>query len=214
MVNNPAVVLEYQLDKVGPSGIGSVDLWMTQTDGQTWTRWAEDPEVKGLTSGGKYQRTVELPGEGVYGFRLVVKSRAGRGRPAPSSGDPPEIRIEVDTTQPVAQLFEPIPDPKQRDALLLRWTAKDRNLSAKPITLEYAARPDGEWHEIVKDLPNTPEGYSWQVPPNIPVSVYLRLRVRDEAGNEGVAVTSEPQLVDLSEPEGHLLTATATPRNP
>jgi hypothetical protein len=52
------------------------------------------------------------------------------------------------------------------------------------------------------------------VPHNIPVSVYLRLRVRDEAGNEGVAMTGEPQLVDLSEPEGHLLTATVKPRRP
>jgi len=130
LVNNPELVLEYQLDKVGPSGIGSVELWLTQTDGQTWQRWAEDPDAKALTGGGKYRRTVDLPGEGIYGFRLVVKSKAGRGRPAPVSGDLPELRIEVDTTPPEAVLLEPRPDPQRKDALILQWKVKDRNLDA------------------------------------------------------------------------------------
>jgi hypothetical protein len=43
------------------------------------------------------------------------------------------------------------------------------------------------------------------VPPGTPVQVYLRVRVRDKAGNEGIAVTSSPQYVDLIEPEGSLL---------
>jgi len=213
LVNSPEVVLDYKLDKVGPSGIGSVELWLTRTDGQTWQRWAEDPDAKALTSGGKYQRTVELPGEGVYGFRLVVKSKAGRGRPAPNSGDLPELRIEVDTTPPEAELLEPLPDPQRRDALVLKWRVKDKNLDASPITLEYADTPDGKWEPIVANHANTPEGYSWKVPQG-KVSVFLRLRVRDKAGNEGIAVTAEPQLVDLSEPEGHLLDVSLAPRHP
>src|SRR5262249_19293803 len=32
------ISIDYQVDKVGPSGIGRVDLWMTQDDGRTW-RW-------------------------------------------------------------------------------------------------------------------------------------------------------------------------------
>jgi hypothetical protein len=187
---------------------------MTQTDGQIWQRFAEDPEVKGLKSGSKYQRTVELPSEGVFGFRLIVKSRAGRSRPAPGSGELPEMLIEVDTTPPVAQLFEPRPDPQHRDALVLRWTAKDRNLSNNPITLHWAERAEGPWNVIVANHANTSEGYSWKVPQDIPVSVFLRLQVRDEAGNVGTAVTSEPQLVDTIEPEGHLLGASVTPGQP
>ena len=38
------------------------------------------------------------------------------------------------------------------------------------------------------------------------------MRVRDLAGNESIAVTNEPQLVDLSEPEGHLTNVTVSPR--
>ena len=47
--------------------------------------------------------------------------------------------------------------------------------------------------------------YTWKVPPGAPVQVYLRLRVRDKAGNESVAVTTDPQFIDLVEPEGALI---------
>ena len=43
---------------------------------------------------------VELPGEGVYGLYLVVKSGVGRGKTGPKNGDMPQMRIEVDTTPP------------------------------------------------------------------------------------------------------------------
>jgi hypothetical protein len=215
LVSSPRdVVLQYKLNKVGPSGIGSVELYLTDNDGHTWQRYAEDTAVSQLTAGGIYQRTIDLPdSDGVYGFRIVIKSRAGRGRPAPVAGEAPEMRIEVDTTKPEALLLEPRPDPKKRDALIIQWRVKDRNLDDHPITLEYADQPDGKWETIVANHPDTPSGYSWQVPQG-KVSVYLRLRVRDKAGNEAVAVTSEPQLVDLSEPEGQLIDVTASPRQP
>jgi len=205
LVNDREVTLEYQLDRVGPSGIGSVELYLTRDEGQTWIRFAKDDEPeKGALPGGKYQRTLDLPGEGVFGLCLVVKSRAGMGKAPPRPGDAPEMVIEVDATPPVAQLFVPQADPQRRDALILSWSAKDRNLSGKPITLEWSEKRDGPWQPVEADLPNVGK-YSWQVPKGVPVSVFLRLRVRDSAGNESVAATSEPQLIDLSEPEGRLL---------
>lgn len=209
--NNRDLTLEYELAKVGPSGIGSVDLWWTPDDGKTWER-APSPDLKDSIKGGRYTRMVELQeGDGVYGFSLVVKSRAGLGKPAPRSGDVPEMRVELDTTAPVAQLYQPRPDPLHREALLLAWVAKDKNLSSSPITLEWSERTDGPWQSIAADLPNNGQ-YTWQLPSGMPVAVYLRLRVRDQAGNEGVAVTPEPQLVDLTEPEGRLVNVTVTPR--
>ena len=47
--------------------------------------------------------------------------------------------------------------------------------------------------------------YSWKVPASTPIQVYLRVRVRDKAGNEGIAATPTPQFVDLVEPEGALI---------
>lgn len=82
-VNHPEVVLKYELVKVGKSGIGTVELWWTRNDGQSWELYAVDPDSKGSTQNGEQQATVELPGEGVYGFNLVVKSRAGLGKAPP-----------------------------------------------------------------------------------------------------------------------------------
>ncbi len=210
-VNHPEVTLTYELARVGPSGVGSIDLWWTQNDGQSWELYAQDPEGKsGTVSNGEQQRTLELPGDGMYGFLLVVKSKAGLGKAPPRSGDVPEIRIEVDTTAPVAQLYAPQPDAQKPNTLLLRWSASDNNL-ANTIVLEYAAKREGPWLPIAAPLANAGK-YSWTLPDRLPVQVYLRLRARDLAGNESIAVTPEPQLVDLSEPEGHLLKVRVSPR--
>jgi hypothetical protein len=215
-VNVKEVDLEYELTRMGPSGIGSVDLWWTTDDGQTWEK-APNPETKDFVKEGlqpRYQRTVALlEGDRVYGFSLVVKSRAGLGKAPPRSGDVPEVRIELDTTPPVAKLFSPRQDPAKKDNLVLSWQASDKNLCDKPITVEWAEHADGPWQTIAADIVDSGQ-YSWRPAPGMPVQVYLRLRIRDLAGNEGVAVTPEPQLIDLTEPEGHLVNVSVPSRRP
>jgi hypothetical protein len=211
ILNSTELTLDYELAKVGPSGIGKVELWLTEDDGQSWQRWAEDPEAAASMRGGKYQRRIELPREGVFGFRLVVLSHAGLGEPPPKPGDPPEMRVEVDITQPRAQLYCQ-PDPQRENALLLRWECEDKNLAACPVTLEWSDEPQGTWKEIAAKLPATPGWYSWKLPEGVPVLVYLRLTVWDTAGNKAVAVTPTPQLADLAKPVGHLLRIAPTPR--
>ena len=51
-VNHPIFVMEYNLRNVGKSGIGSVDLYWTQNDGQTWQLYAVDEDVKGSIQNG------------------------------------------------------------------------------------------------------------------------------------------------------------------
>ena len=43
--------------------------------------------------------------------------------------------------------------------------------------------------------------YAWQPAPDVPPNVYLRLTVRDTAGNKAVAQTADAELIDLSVPE-------------
>src|SRR5207245_1883747 len=117
--------------------------------------------------------TANLPGEGIYGMRLVVTSRAGLGGKPPKPGEKPQMRLEVDTTPPAVKLFYPQLDPTRRDRLVLTWTASDRNLAANPITLQWAERPDSDWRPIAMDLTNSGR-YQWQLPPNMPYKVYLR----------------------------------------
>jgi hypothetical protein len=220
IVNKRQARLEFEVAKFGPSGLGSVEVYVTLDDGQTWERAPADPNatlpLTGDVRGGAPVRgTVMIPltKEGiVHGYTIVVKNRAGLGKPAPQRGDAPQIRVEVDTVPPEAKLFSPQPDPAKRDTLLLTWEAFDRNLAVNPISLEWAPKKEGPWAHIGAEmLPNSGR-YPWEVPPNIPPTVYLRLSVRDTAGNMSVALTSEPVLIDFSEPEVHVLGLDKTSR--
>jgi hypothetical protein len=212
-VNHREVALAYEITREGPSRVGSVELYWTPDDGKTWEK-APMPPVEDVVQNKRRQRIIDLQeGDGVYGFSLVIRSRAGLGKAPPRSGEIPEMRIELDTVKPLAQLFKPQADPVHHDTLILTWSAKDKNLSPTPVTLEWSERPDAPWQAIGVDLVNTGQ-YAWQLPSTMPVQVYLRLRVTDLAGNVGEAVTPEPQLVDLTEPEGHLVDVAPTVRRP
>lgn len=206
ITNSTQVTLDYEVTRQGPSGIAKVELYLTGDDGRSWQHYYEDLSRKP-------PMVVNLPGEGVFGLRLVVTSGAGLARRPPQSGDLPQMRVEVDLTPPAVRLFPAQPDPTRRDALLLTWNASDRNLAANPITLEYAERPDGPWQTIAKELTNTGR-YQWLLPPNPPVRVYLRARAIDAAGNEGRDQTPEPILIDPNEPEGQIKGIVRTTRRP
>jgi hypothetical protein len=212
-VNNREVALAYEITREGPSRVGAVELWWTPDDGKTWDK-APMPPVEDAVQNNRRQRRIDLlEGDGVYGFSLVLRSRAGLSKRAPKPGDIPEMRIELDTVKPQATLFKLQADPQRRDTLILTWNATDKNLGPTPITLEWSQVPEGPWQPIAVDLANTGQ-YAWQLPSTMPVQVYLRLRARDLAGNVGEAVTPEPQLVDLTEPEGHLVDIAPVVRRP
>ncbi|MGH9675840.1 MAG: hypothetical protein ACRD36_01955, partial [Candidatus Acidiferrum sp.] len=209
VINSRQAKLDFQVGKYGPSGLGNVEVYITTDDGSTWTQMPTEhnvslPSSADIRSGAPVRGSVmvELKQEGVvHGFYIVVKSRAGLGKEPPRQGTMPQLRIELDTTVPVATLYEPKPDPGRRDTLLLGWDASDKNLAANPVSLEWSEQRDGPWNAIGPNaLPNTGK-FSWQVPANVPPAVYLRLTVRDTAGNVAVAKTNEPVLVDLSIPE-------------
>jgi hypothetical protein len=209
-VNNRQVTLEYDVTKFGPSGVSNVDVYVTRDDGRSWQPWGavqnvslpSPTDLKGPAAALRRSLTVDLPAEGVYGFYLVVKSGVGLGKPPPQGGTLPQVRIELDMTPPKADLYQLQPEPSRRDALVVSWEVSDRNLTAHPVTLEWAERRDGRWEQIATDLPALPSRFTWQLPPGgIPPRVFLRLTVRDNAGNVSVAETPEPVLVDLNEPE-------------
>jgi len=227
-VNQQLVKLQYEIKRQGPSGIGGMQVWLTKDDGETWSPFAEVKDIHNEAAHGRQERDFEFRDkydmpfpDGVYGLFLVVKNRAGLGR-EPRPGDAPEIRIEIDTKPPLAQLFKPVPDPQNPSQLLLKWSAQDKNLADAPIHLEYAEKREGPWQPIELNLKNTGRysnqrvtgDYTWKVPPGAPVQVYLRLRVRDKAGNESVAVTADPQFIDLIEPEGALIGVLPHPKRP
>jgi hypothetical protein len=201
--------IEYTVDKVGASGLGSVDLYVTRDDGATWQRLtgeqlpAPAPGLDGVTPA-KRSIAAELPGEGRYGFYLIVRSGVGLGKPPPRNGDRPQMRVEVDMTPPEGTLYSLQPAQGQADSVIVRWKASDLNLTERPVRLEWAERKGGPWSPMSEsDLPNTGY-YTWKLPPRIAGKVYLKMTITDLAGNTGVAESAEPVTIDLMEPEARI----------
>lgn len=210
LVNRADVKLDFDVTNIGPSGFGTVEVHVTIDEGAHWTQLPPDPatiqppEMRGLGQA-RGSVSVHLPEDRkVFGFYLIVRSRAGMGKERPLPGTAPQIRLERDLEAPVAKLIAADPDPTRHDTLILKWSATDPNLTDRPITLQWAPKPDGPWEFIGgPDLPNTTSSYAWQVPPTAAAatSVYLKLTVRDGAGNEAVAQTKDPVVVDMNIPE-------------
>lgn len=215
VTNSQRITLDYEVARLGPSGVGSVELYVSRDEGRTWLPGGSEkitaaPEQPGTLPTMRRSLTVEVPDEGTYGFYLVVKNGVGLGKPPPRSGEPPQMRVEVDRTPPQAKLWPLQPDPTRRDALVFIWKAEDKNLGNSPVTLQWARQPGGPWETIgAPELPNTGR-YVWQVPAGVPPQVYLRLAVRDMAGNVDFAETRDPQPVDLVEPEVKILRLSGT----
>jgi hypothetical protein len=198
LLNSTHAELAYQLDQVGPSGVGKVEVWMTSDEGKTWKKLCEDKNRKSPVE-------FDLPGEGVYGLTLVVSNGYGMGDPPPAKGDQPDAWIEVDTTKPVAQLLgvRPLMGDKG-GALQITWSAKDKNLGADCIGLSFANSKEGPWMPIGKNLKND-GAYRWPVPRDAGAEFFVRLEVSDRAGNTTVCESPDKVVLDMSHPKDSAL---------
>ncbi|MCR4412377.1 MAG: hypothetical protein NUV77_08135 [Thermoguttaceae bacterium] len=185
--------LEYDVESVGPSGIARVELWGTRDGGRTWTSF-------GLDDDRRSPFFVTVNEEGVFGFRVAVQSGAGLGGDPPKSGDPPDLWVAIDLTKPTCRILsaEQAAGP-QGGQLIIRWEAADAALAPKPVTLLYGQDRDGPWVPIASGLENSGQ-YAWTIDRRVPSRVYLRLEVRDEAGNLGIFETREPVSLDQLRP--------------
>ncbi len=193
MVNSRTFELAYDVDSVGPSGIGRVELWGTRDGGQSWRRFT-------VENGNRSPLLVKVDEEGLYGFRVVVTNGAGIGGKPPRSGDPPDIWIGVDLTKPTARIVSAEPGvDSEAGRLIISWQADDLMLAARPVSLLFSTSRGGPWTPIASGMENTGR-YAWPIDSRTPPQVYLRLEVRDEAGNVGVHELTEPVIIDQSHP--------------
>lgn len=189
VVGKDQVFLDYQIDNKGASGVGKVEVWITRDHGQSWKKLCEDIDHKSPAE-------AELPGEGVYGITLVVTNGRGFGGTPPSAGDAPEMTIEIDHTKPVAEITGIQPGTGSNSgSLIVSWTARDKNLGTEPIDLFYAASPQGPWQPIARGLANDGQ-YRWTMPASSDSEAYIRLVVRDAAGNVTQVETTQPVTLD------------------
>ena len=197
-VNKTHAFLQYQIDHIGPSGIGKVEVWLTRNKGQTWQKLSEDSKQPSLIE-------VDLPGEGVFGIRLVMSNGRGFGATPPSPGDTPDWWIEVDTTKPQVELRGlRMGTAQDSGCVFITWAAQDKNLTSEPIDLYFALAPDGPWQPIAQNLKNDGH-FCWRMPAYLGTEAFVRVIAHDTAGNATIADFPQPvPLDDMSRPRGRL----------
>ena len=191
MVNSKRVTLNFELKDVGASGVSGVELWCTQ-DAHTWKKG----EIEAQTN---HSFTVEVKEEGLYGFTLLARNGSGVGKEdAPAPGEQPQVWVMVDVTKPTVQISSvEITRAGKEPTVEIHWSAKDKNLGPKPITLSYAEQPEGPWTPIAAGVENSGQ-YEWQPPTTAPHRLYLRVEAVDMPGNSAWAQTANPLRLDAA----------------
>ncbi len=192
-INSRVFQLTYDTKSLDGTGNVPVQLWGTRDGGKTWQSYGTDPN-------GQSPMLVTVPDEGIYGFQMVVQNGNTAGRP-PLPGEVPRTWIGIDLTKPIGRITQARQGiGRESDRLFLNWEAADnRVLAEKPITLYYSERAGGPWILIASELPNSGR-YTWQLSNKLPQHVYLRLEVRDVAGNSALFEMPDPVALDLSAP--------------
>jgi hypothetical protein len=196
-VNSLRFELMYEVDAVGSSGVARVELWATRDGGRHWESFGEDDDCSS-------PMLVEVDGEGIYGFRVVVESGAGRRGLLPKPGDLPDVWVGVDLTRPHARLVaaeQGVGD--DAGELIIDWEADDEQLAVRPIALAFSESPGGPWTNIASGLENTGR-YAWRLDRHVPERIFLRLEVRDEAGNVATVESQDAVSIDRARPQGRI----------
>ncbi len=181
--------LDYDINSIDPSGVGQIDLWMTRDRGRTWKLWGQDPDSVSPFP-------VEVTEEGIYGFRIVVRSKDGLAGRGPMRGEEADMWVQIDVTAPLAKITSvPYGRGSEAGQLVVNYAVADSNLTLRPNRIQWSTNPDGPWTTIEENLRN--EGrLLWKPGPNIPRRIFLRIEAVDRAGNVGVHHLE--QAIDIS----------------
>jgi hypothetical protein len=172
VVNTRRLQINYEVKDVGPSGLAAVELWYTHNGG-AWAKYGDAPQQPPFV--------VDVADEGVYGFTLLARNRAGQGKSRPYPGDKAQITVEVDTTKPAVEVATPQVNGQEKTLTIL-WQASDKNLGPQPIALCWSRDPAGPWVPIITQLENTGR-YVWKLPAGVPSRVWVQVEASDLAGN-------------------------------
>jgi len=192
LVNTSVFDIAYQIDDVGPSGVGAVELFVTEDGGQQWFKYGMDEDLRSPIQ-------VDVQGEGTFGFAVRVRNGLGFSDTPPQPGEAPTIVVSVDQTPPQIEFPQPALTAEGNGVVMLKWRLLETNLAGNPVRLEFANAPAGPWTPVFDWQPDT-GGSQWAVRPGTPPAIYFRLLARDAAGNIGVAQTPQPVMIDMKRP--------------
>jgi hypothetical protein len=191
--------IRYTLRDIIADDVIRVEFFITRDMGNTWERYGEDPDRVS-------PMTVQLEGEGVYGFVCVATDRFGNREREPGPRTRPETVIIVDRTPPTAKWLSPLQDVLSKGSPVeFRWEAGDRYLRTSPVRIQYAQNAqsnldrNANWQDLEINLP--PEGsISWFPPANASGRYNFRLVAEDRAGNLGIAYNPSTLIIDTIPP--------------
>ncbi len=195
LVNSQSFRVAYELDNVGPSGVSSVELYITEDKGSRWYHYGSDPDRMSPFE-------VSVPRDGEYGFAFRVRNGVGVIATPPQPGDLPEVRVSVDRAPPLVQLL-PIREGVGKNQVVIEWTAQDKQLDENPIALYHAHQQGGPW-ELIQGWTKNSGTLTWDVPSTFDKKLYVRLEVRDTAGNVTTVQTDRPFMLDQSKPKARV----------
>jgi len=191
LVNKTHVNIDYNIKKVGPSGVSKIEVYATTDQGLSWKSLGVDTDLHSPLK-------INLPGEGVYGIRMVAVNGNGFGGQKPNPGDRPNTIIEVDLTGPKIQDWRVAAG--KNGNLDVYWNVADKNIAAEPITLSYRTRANENWKPMTPKMKNS-GSYHWPISRDLAAQYFVRLEATDRAGNVSTCETTNPILVDRTEPE-------------
>lgn len=198
VVNSRRFQVGYAVDDVGPSGIGSVELFITQDQGRKWWKYGDDPDRRSPFD-------VEVPQDGEYGFAIRVRSGVGLTNDPPLPGEPPSVTVAVDQTPPTVELLSAQQGQgASSNRVQVRWRIADEHLASKPVSVYYSATRNGPW-ESVSGWTDDQGGFEWPVTAGSPAQFYVRVVARDVAGNTSKAESAQPILVDMARPTARIV---------
>ncbi len=185
LVNTRQFALDYELHDIQADAIAEVQLWATDDGGAHWAQWGTDQDHASPVE-------VQVRQEGVFGFRVVVSHRNGFSSRPPINGDPADIWVQVDSTAPVVSLTSAVYGSGLTAGQIdIQWQASDPLLTPRPVSLYYSGSATGPWTPIERGLANT-GAYQWRVPPSITSEFFLRIEVKDRAGNRSEHQLEQP----------------------
>jgi hypothetical protein len=207
LVNNRKITLDFKIRDRGPSGVGSIDLWVTRNR-QDWKKIEPSSQLPG-DGAETASLTFQAPTDGTYGFTIIARSRANLAQPDPIRGDEPMVWIEVDETKPEAEFVEvKFATPGDPRSLMVTWKATDKNLDPQAVILEYSETQNGDWKLLAEGLATNSQGlgrHTMATPVIKSYQFWLRMRVVDRAGNQKEVVYDKPINIDLTKPSIEIL---------
>ncbi len=190
LTNSKRITFRYEIKDAAPAGAAGLEIWGT-TDMHTWKKY--DTKAQSPSS-----LAVEVKDEGLYGFTMIARGKDDSPKSQPPSSEPPQVWVAVDLTKPIVQLLgADVNAQAKKPSLVVRWSAKDRNFGARPITLLYAEHPEGPWRPLAANLENNGR-YEGSLPPSLDATLYVRVQAVDLMGNVGMAQTTALHLPSQS----------------